>query len=126
MLTSRWRVPAVCVLAACGYLGLFLARGEPVLAVVASGLMIGYGAILLLARGRSDVAAVLSEYRTDERRQQINMRAALLSVNVAAVAAVTGGIVELAAGHDPGAWGIMCVVIGVSYVAGVIFYSRRT
>jgi hypothetical protein len=124
--TGRWRVPAGCALAACVYLGVFLARGEPVMAVVASGIMLGYGAILLLARGRSDVAAVLSEYRTDERRQQINMRAALLSVNVAALAAVTGAIIELAAGHDPGPWGIMALVIGVSYVAGVIFHSRRT
>jgi hypothetical protein len=126
MLTSRWRVPAGCALAAGVYLGVFLAQGKPVLAMAASGIMIVYGAILLLARGRSDVAAVLSEYRTDERRQQINLRAALLSVNIAALAAVTGAIVELAAGHDPGAWGIMCVVIGVSYVAGVFLYSRRT
>lgn len=126
MLTSKWRVPAVCVLAACLYLGIFLAQGEVAVAFAASGIMLGYGAILLLLRGRSDSAAVLSEYRVDERRQQINLRAALLSVNVAAVAALTGALIELASGHGPGAWGIMCVVIGASYVAGVIFHSRRT
>ena len=43
---------------------------------------------------------MLSEYRADERRQQIGLRAAQLSVNVTAVTAVTavaGGIAELAA-----------------------------
>jgi hypothetical protein len=126
MLTSRWRVPAVCVLAACLYLGIFLAQGEVAVALSTSGIMLGYGAVLLFLRGRSDTAAVLSEYRVDERRQQINLRAALLSVNLAAVAALIGALIELASGHGPGAWGVMCVVIGASYIAGVIFYTRRT
>jgi hypothetical protein len=104
---------------------MFLARGNVAMALVGSGVMLGYGAVLLLLRGRSDTAAVLSEYGTDERRRQIGLRAAMFSVNVAAVAAVTGGIAELASGRGPGAWGIMCVVIGVSYLAGVIFNSRR-
>jgi hypothetical protein len=110
---------------ACVYLGIFLAQGKPALALATSGIMLGYGAILLLFRGRSDVAAVLSEHRTDERRQQINLRAALFSVNVTAIAAAAGALTELAAGHDLGVWGTMCVVIGVSYLAGVVFYSRR-
>lgn len=126
MLTSRWRVPAVCVLAACLYLGIFLAQGEVAVALGASGIMLAYGAVLLFLRGRSDTAAVLSEYRVDERRQQINLRAALLSVNVAAVAALIGALIELASDHGPGVWGIMCVVIGASYMAGVIIYTRRT
>ena len=126
MLTHSWRVPAVCALIACVYLGVFLARGEPVLAVATSGIMIVYGAVLVLARRRSEVAAVLSEYRTDERRQQINMRAALLSVNVAALVAVTGAIAGFASGHYFGPWVIMAAVIGASYLAGVVFYSRRT
>lgn len=125
MLTSRWRVPAVCALAAVTYLGVFVALGKPALALVTSGIMIGYGAMLLLVRGRSDVAAVLSEHPTDERRQQVSLRAALLSVNVTAAAAVTGALAELASGHAPGTWGIMCAMIGVSYLAGVIFYSRH-
>lgn len=125
MLMSRWRVPVVCALAACLYLGIFLAQGKPAVAVATSGIMFGYGAVLLLLRGRSDAAAVLSECPADERRQQIGLRAAQLSVNAAAVAALTGAIVDLASGRSPGAWGIMCLVIGASYLAGAIFYSRR-
>ena len=127
MLTSsRWRVPAACAAAACLYLGIFLAQGKPALALATSGIMLAYGAVLLLLRKRSDAAAVLSEYRTDERREQIGLRAAQLSVNIGAIAAVTGGIVALASGHGPGVWGVMCVVLGASYLAGVIFYSHRT
>jgi hypothetical protein len=125
MLTSRWRVPVACALAACAYLGIFLAQGKLVLALVTSGIMAGYGAVLVLARGRSDAAAVLSEYRTDERRRQVSLRAALFAVNVAAVTAVAGALTELASGRALGAWGIMCAVIGASYMAGVMFYSRR-
>lgn len=125
MQTSRWRVPVVCVLAAGVYLGIFLAQGKTALALATSGIMLGYGAVLVLLRGRSDAAAVLSEYGTDERRRQINLRAGLFSTNIAALAAVTASIVELATGHDPGAWGYMCVIIGASYITGVILHSRR-
>jgi len=80
MLTSsRWRVPAACAAAAGLYLGIFLAQGKPALALATSGIMLAYGAVLLLLRRRSDAAAVLSEYRTDERREQIGLRAAQLS-----------------------------------------------
>jgi hypothetical protein len=126
MLTSKWRVPALCAVAACLYLGIFLAQGKLVLALATSGIMVAYGGVLLLLRRRSDAAAVLSEYRVDERRQQINLRAALLSVNIAAVAALVGALTDLASGRDPGDWGIMCAVIGASYLAGVLFYSYRT
>lgn len=125
MLTSRWRVPAVCAVAACLYLGLFLAQGKPAVAVAASGIMVAYGAVLLLLGGRNDVAAVMGESNTDERRQQIGLRAAQFSVNVAALAAVTGALVDAASGRGTGPWGVMCVVIGVSYLVGVILYSRR-
>jgi low temperature requirement protein LtrA len=126
MLRSEWRVPVACVLAATMYVGIFLAQGEPVLAVVGAAIMLGYAAVLVLLRRRSDAAAVLSEYQTDERRRQIHRIASVFSLNATTFVALIGALVEVARGREPGVWGLMCAVIGASYVAGVVVQSRRS
>jgi hypothetical protein len=122
---SRWAVPVICLLAACAYLAIFLAHGHVALAFATSGIMLGYGGILLLLRRHSEVAAVLSGHGTDERRRQINLRAASFSLNVVVIVALATALGDLATGHDPGVWATTCVIIGTSYLAGVVIYSRR-
>ena len=122
---SRWSVPIICLLAAGGYLGVFAARGKVWDGLATSGIMLGYGTVLLLFRRRSEIAAVLSGHRTDERRQQINLRACTFSMNVIAVVALAAAFADLARGRDTGAWGVICVVGGGSYLAGVAIYSVR-
>jgi hypothetical protein len=41
------------------------------------------------------------------------------------VVALTMAFIQLARGHDPGSWGTICAVTGVTYLAGVIFFARR-
>jgi hypothetical protein len=121
----RWAVPALCVIAAGGYLAVFLPTGNVAVAIASAAIMLAYGAVLVVLSRRSEVAAILRDDARDERRAAINMRAAALTLNVLVVLALTMAFIELAQGRDPGAWGTICAVGGVTYIAGVIFFSRR-
>jgi uncharacterized membrane protein len=121
----RWVVPAVCVLAAGGYLAVFLSTGKVALAIACAAIMLAYGAVLVIFSRRSEVAAILRDDPRDERRLAINLRASAVSLQVIAVVAVTMAFIELARGRDPGSWGTICAVAGGSYIVGVIFFARR-
>jgi len=40
-------------------------------------------------------------------------------------AAIAGAVVQIARGEGPGAYGVMCVVGGVSYVVALVVLQRR-
>jgi uncharacterized membrane protein len=121
----RWAVPVLCMVAAGGYLAVFLSTGKVALAIACAAIMLAYGAALVLFSRRSEVAAILRDDSRDERRAAINMRASALTLNVLVVLALTMAFIELAKGRDPGAWGTICTVGGLTYIAAVIFFSRR-
>lgn len=121
----RWAVPVLCVVAAGGYLAIFLPTGQVALALACAGIMVAYGAALVVFSRRSEVAAILRDDSRDERRAAINLRASALTLHVLVVLALTMAFVDLAKGRDPGAWGTICAVGGGTYLAGVIFFARR-
>lgn len=121
----RWLVPTVCLLAAGGYLAVFLAAGKVGLAIACAAIMLAYGGILLIFSRRSEVAAILRDDGRDERRAAINLRASALTLQVLVVVAIIMLFVQLARGHDPGDWGTICAIGGGTYIAGIVFFARR-
>jgi hypothetical protein len=121
----KWLVPATCVLAAGGYAAVFLARGDVATAVWAAGIMLAYGAVLVAFSRRSEVAALLRDSGHDERQAQINLRASALTAYSVILLAVAMGFVELARGRDPGPWGVICAVAGLTYLVSIVVLSRR-
>jgi hypothetical protein len=121
----RWTVPAVCVLAAGGYLAVFLATGQVATAIWSAAIMLLYGAILVIFSRRSEIAAILRDDGRDERRAAIQLRATAVMGLVVGVFALTMAFVELARGHGPGDWGTICLVGGASFLAAVVFFARR-
>jgi hypothetical protein len=121
----KWLVPATCVLAAGGYTAVFLARGDVATAVWAAGIMLAYGAVLVAFSRRSEVAALLRDSGHDERQVQINLRASALTAYSVILLAVVMGFVELARGRDPGPWGVICAVAGLTYLVSIVVLSRR-
>jgi hypothetical protein len=96
------------------------------------GLAVGLGAFYVLAAviayvwsgGRGDVAAIM-RVGTDERQRGMDRDAtAIMGVTVVLVALV-GTIVQIARGADPGGYGVLCTVGGVSYVVGLAVVRRR-
>jgi hypothetical protein len=100
--------------------------GDPVLAI---GLVAFYaiaGGIAYLWAGRdSDVGAIMRA-GGDERQRRLDRDATALSGLAMAVAAIIGAIVSTARNDgDPGGYGVICVVGGLSYVVSLFVLKRR-
>jgi hypothetical protein len=123
----RSATPAILVvgggaLAVAAWIG-----GDPAIAI---GLVAFYavaGTVAYIWAGRDgDIGAIL-RVGGDERQQRLDRDATALSGLAMAVAAIVGAIVSVARnGGDPGGYGVICVVGGVSYAIGLIILKRKS
>ena len=101
------------------------ASGDHGLAV---GLVVFYvlaaGVAYLWSGGKGDVAAIM-RVGGDERQKSIDRDATAITGMAMSLAALVGAIVETAQDGDPGAFGVMCLVGGASYVVALIALRHR-
>jgi hypothetical protein len=72
-----------------------------------------------------DVAAIL-RVGGDERQRGIDRDATAISGLAMAVAAIAGATISAAMHNgDPGAYGVLCAVGGISYTVSLIAYRKR-
>ena len=65
--------------------------------------------------GRGDVAAIMRG-GGDERQRSIDLRATAAAGIVTSIVTVAGAVVNIArTGGDPGPYGVVCMVFGISY-----------
>jgi uncharacterized membrane protein YfcA len=76
------------------------------------------------AGGEGDVAAVLGS-RADERQRSLDRDATAIAGLVTIVAAIAGAVASVASTGNAGSYGLLCVVAGVSYAAGLAALRRR-
>lgn len=98
---------------------------RPGLGLAMLGIMLGYAAVLVVFR-RSEPVAMLSEESTDERRRLIQLKAGYFSLNVVTLLVLGGFLVDLLRGGDGSPWALIAAVGAVSFVAALIFHSRRS
>jgi hypothetical protein len=90
-----------------------------------AGILVIYSIGLIIFRNVSVVQA-LSTPRRDERTANINMKASTVSLFVVSTFVVVMFLVDLAHGNwSTTPWVITSALIGVSYLAGVIFFAIR-
>ena len=101
------------------------ASGDHGLAV---GLVVFYvlaaGVAYLWSGGKGDVAAIM-RVGGDERQKGIDRDATAITGMAMSLAALVFAIVETARDGDPGAFGVMCLVGGLSYVVALIALRYR-
>ncbi len=101
------------------------ASGDHGLAV---GLVVFYvvaaGVAYLWSGGKGDVAAIM-RVGGDERQKGIDRDATAITGMALSLAAIVGAVVETARDGDPGAFGIMCLVGGATYVVALIALRHR-
>jgi hypothetical protein len=95
----------------------------------AIGLVVFYVVASLVAwvvsGGTSDVAAIM-RVGGDERQRVIDREATAVAGYAMVAVAITGTIVQLARGEDPGVFAWMCTVAGVAYVIALgVLRARR-
>ena len=122
---SRFIVPAFCVLAAAGFAAIYLARHDVAAAIACAAIMLAYGGVLVVFSRRSEVAALLRDTAHDERHALINLRASALALYAVVTVAAVMTFVTLARTGNPGTWGTVCAIVGASYIAGIVIFSRR-
>ena len=79
---------------------------------------------VLRAGGSGDVAAIM-RVGGDERQRSLDRDATIIAGYCMVFAALTGAVVQIARREGPGAYGVMCVVGGVSYVVALFVLQRR-
>jgi hypothetical protein len=103
-----------------------LRQGAPIWsAVLGFAVLAGYATLLFVFQARNDTIGTLAGNPVDERWSLIHSRATELAATCAAVVAVGGYLVTEFAGRDNWQFALMAVVVGLSYLAGVIWFRRR-
>jgi hypothetical protein len=75
--------------------------------------------------GRGDVAAMMRG-GGDERQRLMDLRATAAASIATALFAICGAVVNIArTGGDPGPYGVICVVFGVTYGVALVVLRRR-
>ena len=101
--------------------------GHPGVAALVIGLYLVFAVIAFVwAGGGGDIAAIMRG-GPDERQRAIDLRASAIAATVTALWSVGGAIVNIArTGGDPGPYGVVCVIFGISYGAALAVLRLRT
>lgn len=74
--------------------------------------------------GKGDVAAIL-RVGGDERQRGMDRDATAITGLVVLLAAIIGAIIQTARSADPGAYGVICAVGGITYASSLFALRRR-
>jgi len=121
---TRWAVPGVAAVGGAAYLVAGLMGGDVSFGVIGLVLMLGAGAVFLLAARWSETAAGLRD-RTDERINQIDRSASLTAGMFVLVAVLVMFVVEIARGQDGSPYYQLGALGGVSYLVSLAWLRYR-
>lgn len=101
--------------------------GHPGVAAAVIGVYVVLALVAFIwSGGRGDVAAIMRG-GADERQHAIDLRAAAAAGIVTSLVTVTGAVVSIAqTGGDPGPYGVVCMVFGVSYGVALAILRWRS
>jgi hypothetical protein len=126
-MTSRaeqWAVPVTALVLGLVALFAFGAGGDWGGGVVSLGIMLGYTAILLVAR-RFEMFAVLGGQQLDERRRTIGREAAAWTCYALLGLVLANYFWDVAHGRDGQPWAQLGAVGGLAFMASVFILRRR-
>lgn len=107
------------------FLVLGLAQDEPVSGLISMAIVYGFVALWVIGARHSDTIALMSDDIHDERHVHIHRRAALITVNVLALALVAAAIVDFASGGSGTPYTWLIAIAGATYFGVVFLLSRR-
>jgi hypothetical protein len=128
MTTSRraeqWAVPVTALVLGLVALFAFGAGGDWAGGMASLGIMLGYTAILLVAR-RFETFAVLGGQQLDERRRTIGREAAAWTCYVLLTVVLANYFWDVAHGRLGEPWAQLGAIGGLAFMASVFILRRR-
>jgi predicted tellurium resistance membrane protein TerC len=100
--------------------------GGPRAAAIVFGAYLVFGLIAFIWSGGSGDVAAIMRGGSDERQHQIDLRATAAAGSATALFTVAAAIVSIArTGGNPGPYGVICLVFGLSYGVALVIFRRR-
>ncbi len=121
---SKWTIPAFSVVMGVVLLGANIVGHQPVLGLWSLGIMVVFGAAVLLG-GRSETVRGLRGDGRDERFAMLDLQATALTGLALIVAVIVAFIVEVARGHSGEPYDWLGAIAGLAYIAAVIVLRVR-
>lgn len=122
--TTRWALPGVAALIGVAYLVAGVIGDDLSFGVFGLVLMLGAGAVFVVASKWSETAAGL-RYRTDERISQIDQSASLAAAMTVLLAVLVMFVVEIAQGKDGSPYYQLGALGGASYLVALAWLRFR-
>lgn len=123
--SSRWAIPAVCLVAAIAYLVTGLVADEPALAVGGPIIMLVFAAGILFAGRYSETVKGLLD-RKDERINALDRDATVITGALLIVVILASALIDTVRGGDGSPYFALAAFAGVTYaVAFVCLRWRR-
>lgn len=122
--TTRWVVPGVAVLAGLAYLVAGLVGDDLRFGVVGLAMMLGVGAVFLMASRWSETVAGLRD-RTDERINHLDRSASLTAGMTVLMVVLVMFVMEIAQGKDGSPYSQLGALGGVTYLVALAWLRFR-
>lgn len=119
---SRWVVPVTGAVLGGAMFAASWIGGHPWAGAEMLGVLLAYGALLLLG-GRNDILAMLGGRARDERWRLFDLRATSWAGVAVLLGAMIGAIHELALGRSGMPYTLLLAVGGLAYLAAVLAQS---
>ncbi len=122
---KQLQVPAVALAIGTIYLVVGLIGDQRVFAFSGFGIMVGFGLVLWLLRGRSETVKGLLDHR-DERINAMDLMATAVAGAITLTVTLVAFVVDIARGNDgmPYAW--LAAAGGVSYAGSLVVQRIRS
>ena len=124
ILKTRWTIPLFSLVLGLAMLAVEWIGGSPGAGVGSLGVMVAFGAILLLG-GRSETVRGLRGDGRDERFRQIDVTATAIAGTAVIAAIIIGFLVEVARGHSGAPYTWLGAVAGATYLVAVVVLRLR-
>ena len=124
MTRSKWFVPLLAGVLGLVMFGAHWIGGHPRAGLSSLGIMVVFGALILLG-GRSETVRGLRGDGRDERFKQLDLRATAVAGVVVILAMMGAYMVELARGHTATPYAWLGAVAGISYLVAIVVLRMR-
>ncbi|MGA8362771.1 MAG: hypothetical protein WB793_14220 [Candidatus Dormiibacterota bacterium] len=121
---SKWTIPVGSLLIGLVLLGANIVGNQTVLGLWSLGIMVAFGAAVLLG-GRSETVRGLRGDGRDERFAMLDLQATAMAGMALILAVIVAFIVEVARGRSGEPYDWLGAIAGLAYIAAVIVLRVR-